>query len=259
MGPADAPAVSAERGGADVAVGGATDGPPLPPSAGARATLEVWTLPLDPALSPYLQASVPLPETLGPAGTWTVPVGTPAIPAVVVGRVVVPGAVAAALPAVALADRGDDGRLVLRTAHRGEPARRPAPGATARAGPSHDAVTPRPGVDPGWVEVAVSAADPAPVLDTAVAAVEETPGPHSVLVRTLSVDAGAQATPTDAVVMLPADATGATRLALGGVPAGVRLVMAGLVPRDGGPIDPATISLAWIAVAATSLTGAAPN
>ena len=59
--------------------------------------------------------------------------------------------------------------------------------------------------------------------------------------------------------MLPDDATGATRLALGGIPAGVRLVMAGLVPRDGGPIDPATISLAWIAVTATSLTGAAPN
>jgi hypothetical protein len=113
-------------------------------------------------------------------------------------------------------------------------------------------------VEPGSVEVAVSAGDPAPVPDTAVAAVEETPGPHSVLVRTLSVDAGTQATPTDTVVVLP-DATGATRLALGGIPAGVRLVMAGLVPRDGGPIDPATISLAWIAVTATSLTAATPN
>jgi hypothetical protein len=105
--------------------------------------------------------------------------------------------------------------------------------------------------------VSVSADDP-PMPDPAVAGVEETPGPHSVLVRTLSVDAGAQAMPTDTVVTLP-DATGATRLALGGIPAGVRLVMAGLVPRDGGPIDPATISLAWIAVTATSLTGAAPN
>ena len=259
VGPVGAPAVSAERGGAeDVAVAGATDGAPLPPSAVARATLEVWTLPLDPALSPYLQASAPLPETLGPAASWTVPVGTPAIPAVVVGRVVVPGAVVAALPAVALADRGDDGRLVLWPLAVASPrdelllGRSPAPATRAAA------VTPRPGVDPGWVEVAVSAGDPPPALDTAVAAVEEVPGPHSVLVRTLSVDAGTQAMPTDAVVTLP-DATGATRLALGGVPAGVRLVMAGLVPRDGGPIDPATISLAWIAVTATSLTGAAPN
>jgi hypothetical protein len=251
--------VANPRGGAaDAAVAGAIDGAPLPPSAGARATLEVWTLPLDPALSPYLQASVPLPETLGAAATWTVPVGTPAIPAVVVGRVVVPGAVVAALPTVALADRGDDGRLVLRPLAVASPrdelllGRSPAP-ATRPA-----AVTPRPGVDPGWVEVAVSAGDAAPALETAVAAVEEVPGPHSVLVRTLSVDAGTEATPTDAVVMLP-DATGATRLALGGIPAGVRLVMAGLVPRDGGPIDPATISLAWIAVTATSLTTVAPN
>ena len=259
VGPAGGPAVSAERGGAeDVAVAGATDGAPLPPFAGAQATLEVWTLPLDPALSPYLQASVPLPETLGPAATWTVPVGTPAIPAVVVGRVVVPGAVAAALPTVALADRGDDGRLLLRPLAVASPRDelllgRPSAPATRTA-----PVTPRPGVDPGSVEVSVSADDPPPVPDTAVAAVEETPGPHSVLVRTLSVDAGAQAMPTDAVVALP-DATGATRLALGGIPAGVRLVMAGLVPRDGGPIDPATISLAWIAVTATSLTGVAPN
>ena len=259
VGRADAAAVSKDGGGADdAAVAGAIDGPPLPPSAGARATLEVWTLPLDPALSPYLQASVPLPETLGPAGTWTVPVGTPAIPAVVVGRVVIPGAVASALPTVALADRGDDGRLVLRPLAVASPrdelllGRSPAPATRAAA------VAPRPGADPGSVEVAVSADDPAPTLDPAVAAVEETPGPHSVLVRTLSVDAGTQATPTDAVVVLP-DAAGATRLALGGIPAGVRLVMAGLVPRDGGAIDPASISLAWIAVTATSLTAATPN
>jgi hypothetical protein len=259
VGPAGEPAASAERGGAeDVAVAGATDGAPLPPFAGAQATLEVWTLPLDPALSPYLQASVPLPEMVGPAATWTVPVGTPAIPAVVVGRVVVPGAVAAALPTVALADRGEDGHLVLRPLAVASPrdelllGRPPAP--ATRMAP----VTPRPGADPRSVEVSVSADDPPPMPDTAVAGVEETPGPHSVLVRTLSVDAGAQAMPTDAVVALP-EATGAARLALGGIPAGVRLVMAGLVPRDGGPIDPATISLAWIAVTATSLTAATPN
>ena len=189
-GPVRTPATSRDGSEAeDVAVVGAPDGAPLPPSAGARATLEVWNLPLDPALSPYLQASVPLPETLGPAGTWTVPVGTPAIPAVVVGRVVIPGAVASALPTVALADRGDDGRLVLGPLAVASPrdelllGRSPAPA-------TRTAVTPRPGVDPGWVEVAVSAGDAAPTLDTAVAAVEEAPGPHSVLVRTLSVDAG---------------------------------------------------------------------
>jgi hypothetical protein len=260
VGPVGAPAASGERDRADdVAGAGAADGAAPSPSTGARATLEVWTLPLDPALSPYLQASVPLPDMIAPGMSWTVPVGTPAIPAVVVGRVVVPGAVVAALPTVALADRGDDGRLVLRPLAVASPrdelllARPPAASALTTA------LTPRPGVEPGSVEVAVSAGDPAPALDAAVAGVEETPGPHSVLVRTLSVDAGSLATPTGSLVTLPVDATGATRIVLGGIPAGVRLVMTGLVPRDGGPIDPATISLAWIAVTATSLTGAAPN
>ena len=72
------------------------------------------------------------------------------------------------------------------------------------------------------------------------------------------MDPASGATPTDAVGELP-DVTGAARIAIGGLPAGVRLVMAGLVPRDGGPVDPATLSLAWIEVTATSLTGAAPN
>ncbi len=154
VGPAGGPAVSAARGGAeDVAVAGATDGAPLPPFAGAQATLEVWTLPLDPALSPYLQASVPLPETLGPAATWTVPVGTPAIPAVVVGRVVVPGAVAAALPTVALADRGDDGRLLLRPLAVASPRDELLLGRSSAPATLTAPVTPRPGVDPGSVEV----------------------------------------------------------------------------------------------------------
>ena len=135
---------------------------------------------LDPAPRPGPQ---PVPPGVGapsrdarPAAPWTVPVGTPAIPAVVVGRVVVPGAVVAALPTVALADRGDDGRLVLRPLAVASPrdelllGRPPAPAARTAA------VTPRPGVDPGSVEVAVSAGDPAPALDAAVAAVEETPG-----------------------------------------------------------------------------------
>jgi hypothetical protein len=61
------------------------------------------------------------------------------------------------------------------------------------------------------------------------------------------------------LVELPGDVAGTARLPLAGLPAGARLVMAGLVPRDGGPVDPATISVAWIAVAAISQAGAAPN
>ena len=42
-------------------------------------------------------------------------------------------------------------------------------------------------------------------------------------------------------------------------PAGVRLVMAALVPADGGPADPATIRLAWIPVAAANAAEANPS
>jgi hypothetical protein len=38
----------------------------------------------------------------------------------------------------------------------------------------------------------------------------------------------------------------------------VRLVVAGIVPPDGGPVDPATLSLAWIEVTTISETGTVP-
>jgi hypothetical protein len=96
-------------------------------------------------------------------------------------------------------------------------------------------------------------------VPAAVATVEEIPGPHAVLVRTLSVDPGSPAAPSGALVVIPEDVDGPARLSLSGLPAGVRLVMAGLVPRDGGPVDPATVSVAWISVAAAPQARAAPN
>ena len=59
--------------------------------------------------------------------------------------------------------------------------------------------------------------------------------------------------------MLPGAGPGAVHFLLSGLPAGVRLVMAGLVPPDGGPVDPATLSLAWIPVAAILGAESAPN
>jgi hypothetical protein len=218
---------------------------------GAGTTLEVWTLPLDPDLVPYV-ALVSLPDALGPAAPWTTSLGAPAVPAVVVARVVgAPGSVVGAAPTVALAGRDADGRLTLTR--------------LTVASPRDDLLLARPAAvgpivlrsldEPGSVEVAVSAGDPPPVISAAVAAVEEAPGPLSVLVRTLDVDSASPAAPTDSLAELPGDVTGAARLSVSGLPAGVRLVMAGLVPRDGGPVDPATLSFAWIAVKAISEIG----
>jgi hypothetical protein len=222
---------------------------------GTGTTLEVWTLPLDPDLVPYV-ALVPLPDTLGPTAPWTVSLGAPSVPAIVVVRVAGgPASAASAIPTVTLTGRDDSGRLTLRTLTVGSPRddvllERPV---------SAGRIASRPLEEPGSVEIAVPAGDPPPILEAAVAAVEEAPGPHSVLVRTLGVDPASPAAPTDSLVELPGDVAGSALLALSGLPAGVRLVFAGLVPRDGGPVDPATLSLAWIAVAATSLTGATPN
>lgn len=202
---------------------------------------------------------VPLPDALDPAAPWTVSLGVPAVPAVVVARVAGdPGSVVRTLPTVALTGWGADGRLTLSSPSITSPRDNLLLGRTL-PGAAPTPIALRALDEPGSVEMAVSALDPPPAVDAAVAAVEEAPGPHSVLVRTLAVDAGSHATPTGALLAFPGEASGAARLALAGLPAGVRLVMVGLVPRDGGPIDPATVSLAWIAVAATSLNGAAPN
>ena len=222
---------------------------------GAGTTLEVWTLPLDPDLVPYV-ALVPLPDALGPTAPWITSLGAPAVPAVVVARVVGgPGSVVGAAPTVALAGRDADGRLTLTRLTVASPRDDLLLGRPAAVGP----IVLRSLDEPGSVEIAVSAGDPPPVIAAAVAAVEETPGPHAVLVRTLDVDSARPAAPTDSLTEIPGDVTGAVSFSVSGLPAGVRLVMAGLVPRDGGPVDPATLSLAWIEVATSSLTGAAPN
>ena len=237
---------------AEAAIAGEELAPTATPVA---TTLEVWTLPLDPAVTPYV-VLVPLPGTLSSAAPWTVSLGAPAIPAVVVARVVGgPGSTVGANPTVTLTGRDDQGRLTLRPLVVASPRDDLLLGRKVAA----RSIDTRPLVEPGSVEVVVSAGDQPPVLDAAIAAIEEAPGPHSVLVRTLGVDPTSPAAPTDNLEELPGDSARTATIALTGLPAGVRLVVAGLVPRDGGPVDPRTLSVAWIEVAATSLTGATPN
>jgi hypothetical protein len=165
------------------------------------------------------------------------------------------GSVVGAAPTVALAGRDADGRLTLTRLTVASPRDDLLLGRPAAAGP----IVLRSLEEPGSVEVAVSAGDPPPVIAAAVAAVEDAPGPHAVLVRTLDVDSGRPAAPTGSLAELAGDVTGAARFSVSGLPAGVRLVMAGLVPRDGGPVDPATLSVAWIEVKAISETGTTPD
>jgi len=224
-------------------------------SVGTGATLEVWALPLDPAQSSYRQALVPLPDALGPGATWTVPVGAPAVPAVVVARIA--GGLDAstrAVPTVALAGRDADGRLTL------TPLTVASPRDDLLLGrePAADRIALAPVEAPGLVRIAVTGGTLAPEIGADLAAVEEPPGRPSLLVRSLAVETAREATPLSSVLQFPEAWPGAARVVVTGLPAGVRLVVAGIVPPDGGPVDPATLSLAWIEVTTISETGTVP-
>ncbi|MFH1475349.1 MAG: glucosaminidase domain-containing protein, partial [Chloroflexota bacterium] len=219
------------------------------------ATLQVWALPLDPARDAYLLGSLPLPPAISASAPWTVSVRAPAEPAVVVARLAGASGVAGrTAPIAALAGRDADGRLEVTQLPVASPRddvllRRRV--TAVRVGLGQVDV-------PGSLEVAVGAGDLPPAVGAAVADAEDAPGPHALLVRSLAADAGREAGPTDAFVVLPGESPGAARLTLSGLPAGVRLVVAGLVPPDGGPVDPATLTVAWIAVTALAGTGTAP-
>jgi len=257
----DAPDRPAEPGEVDVAGAAA---PPAATPAGtaatgphvAGATLEVWTLPLDPALGAYRQAIVALPDTLSPGTPWTVSVGALAVPAVVVARITsVPGSVVRAVPTVVLSGHDAGGRLALTPLAIASPRDevllgRESAGARIALAPVEA---------PGSVRVAVTGGTPAPEIGVELAAIEEPPGRPSLLVRSLAAEPRRPASPTDSHVELPAEPPTPALVDLSGLPAGARLMMAALVPADGGPADSSTIRLAWIQVAAAAAAEAGPS
>jgi hypothetical protein len=65
--------------------------------------------------------------------------------------------------------------------------------------------------------------------------------------------------PSAGLVALPDARERAATLDVAGLPAGVRLVVAGIVPGDGGPLDPRTLTLAWLPVVAAAEPPTAPH
>ncbi len=233
--------------------------PPAEPGS-MPAALEVWALPLDPALDAYQLAWLPISAAMDPLSPWTASINVPAEPAVVVARFAGgSGAVVRAAPAVALARRDADGRLEVTRL----PVASPRDDLLLGRSPAVARVALCPLDEPGSLEIAVAAGDPPPSVRAALADVEGIPGPHSLLVRSLAAGAGREAAPTGTLIELPGADPGAgrsaARLLLSGLPAGVRLAMAGLVPPDGGPVDPGTLALAWIPVTAISGAATAPD
>jgi hypothetical protein len=223
---------------------------------GVASILEAWAFPLDPAMPAYRLTATPLATPLEPGASRVVPFGAPIVPSVVVVRLTGdPATLGRTLPVAAVMTRGDDGQ--------------PALTPLAVASPRDDALLGRvPGADrialapleaPASVRVAVTGGTSVPEIGAQLAAMEDPPGRPSLLVRSLAAEPDHEGSPTDAHLELPTEPPTPALVELSGLPDGIRLVMASIVPADGGPADIATIRLAWIPVAGPTPAEASPN
>jgi len=235
-------------------------------------------------------ASVPLETALEPGASRVVPFAAPATPAVVVARLAGdPATLGRTLPAAALLTAGEDGRPALTALAVASPRDDVLLGRK----PPADRIALLPVEEPGSLRIVVPGGTPAPEIRLELAVAEGMSGRPALLVRSLAAEPGRAAAPTDAIVQLPgtlsapadaaaqpsaddaapspsdtpaqppAQSPGATPAAvpvdLAGLPPGIRLVMAALVPIGAEPVDPATIRLAWIVIAATPAAEADPT
>lgn len=223
---------------------------------GSATTVEAWALPLDPTKPAYRLADRPLETALRPGSSRVVRFAAPRDPAVVVVRLAGdPGAVGRNRQIAALVERGSGRRIDLAMLTVASPrddallGRKPGSGQIALARLD----------EPVTVRARVGSGDAQHNVTAEVAAAESAPGTSSLLVRSLAAEPGRAAQPSATVVPLPAERRRAVDLAVTSVPAGLRLVVAGIVPADGGPLDPATLWLAWIPVLAVPDAPAAPH
>ena len=252
------------------------------PAAGpsGRATIvEAWALPVDASEPARRLAVVPLGQALARGHARTIRVRLPAVPAIVVVRVTGDAAaVGRSLPAIALVNRGSDGRLHAAPLAVASPrddallGREPA---------APDPLSPVAAETPGAVAVGVAtrlsvpAGSPVAARSGSAARSGDTAGggspadaepaarptgPTRVLVRTLGVAPGRKGAPTDHLIPLPGVAPEGqpARLLVEGIPDGVRLVVAGIVPAGATDVDPNSLRAAWIVVARETATPATP-
>lgn len=118
-------------------------------------------------------------------------------------------------------------------------------------------LAPRP--EAGTVRADVAGGAPAPEMAAAVASAEGAPGHPWLLVRSLATEIDREADPSASLSPLPEDPTTAAVLDVAGLPAGIRLVLAAVVPADGTAADPRTLRLAWLPVATVEDAPVAPH
>jgi hypothetical protein len=218
-------------------------------TAAAPTVVEAWSLPLDPGLPAYRLGAVPLGQVLRPRASTTVRFAIPTAPAVVVVRLAGdPTAVGRSVPTAALVGRGRGGRASVAALAVASPdddrllRRVPAKGRITLVGMDQQ----------GSLEATIAPAAPLRETSGAIEAAEGIPGDSALLVRSVAAEPGRAAAPSRWLDVFPADLTAPAKVAVSGLPAGVRLVVAGIVPPDGGPVSAATLRLAWIRVAAAA-------
>jgi Mannosyl-glycoprotein endo-beta-N-acetylglucosaminidase len=214
---------------------------------GTPTRIEAWALPLDPDRPAYRLGSRPLGGPLRAGASRVVKFAAPRDPAVVVVRVSGdPGAVGRSRPVAALVERVRNRRVTLDVLPVGSPRDDALLGRAPTA--SRVSLAARP--EPGTVRATVVPAEAPREAALEAAAAEAPPGPPSLLVRSVAAEPGRSAEPSSTLVVLPAGQERAVDVDAAGLPAGVRLVVAGIVPPDGGPLGVTTLSLAWLPVTA---------
>ena len=238
-----------------VAAGGGTL--PATGPTGRATVIEAWALPLDASKPARRLLLTPLGRGLASGKARTVRFKAPGTPAVVVVRVAgEPGALDRSVPAVALVGRGRGNRPVLTPLSVTSPRDDALLG---REAAEPDPLAPRPADSSGAVAVMVAVDATRPAGDEvgadAIGAVAGEPedrpaGPVRVLVRTLGVLPAADASPTGHLLPVPdlRPADGSTSLLADGIPEGVRLVVAALVPAGAADAKPDSVRAAWIVV-----------
>jgi hypothetical protein len=225
---------------------------------GTPTFVEAWSLPLAADGAATQLTAVPLGADLRPKGDATVRFPAPTGTAVVILRLAGdPGAIGRSVPAVALFDAtGSTGATVTPLVVpdlRDETLAAVAPSPCLASAP--DPCAPGPATlsvkqteTPGDIEIGLA---PGPAWTVPDVFHEAPPAPPGIVVRTLSTPPSDAADPTEALVPWPGNSAGGAggMLDVAGIPAGLRLVVVGIVHEGTLGVDPESLRLAWVQVA----------
>ncbi len=222
----------------------------------ARTVVEAWALPLDPSGEARRLGEIPLQSALAAGGVAEFHFAAPTTPSVVAVRLAGDARVVGrSLPAAGLVTSDADGSAVLAPLTVASP----RDDAFLVRTPPETRIALTPSDQPGSFGVSVVGGAQTPDPGAAVAALEGAPGRPWLLLRSIAIEPSRAADPHQALLEVPAEPPTPARLEVTGLSAGVRLVIAALAGADGTPADPATLALAWVAIAAVDASEAAPH